>query len=90
MKGEVRYSTLVVGTLEVEETVNVGTRRKPVYSIVKKLVPWDMFAPGNRPFESLRGFIKQYRFATIERIELWQINDKTRTAHVLHRRQVNA
>lgn len=85
---KVRYNTLVRGTTEVVLRVNKGSERKPKMVEEKALVPWDMFAPGARSLDNLRAFIKQYRFATVEQLEHWRIDDKTGAHEVLNIRKV--
>lgn len=85
---KVRYNTLIRGTTEVVVRVNKGSERKPKMVEETQRVPWDMFAPGVRSLDNLRAFIKHYKFATVEQLEHWRINDTTGAHEVLNIRKV--
>jgi len=85
---KMRYSTLVVGTKEITETIHHPRRKKEPFEVVKKDVPWEIFHPGQH---STHGAIAQsigYGFKTIQRVELWQIDDKSHIAKIVNSREV--
>ena len=83
-KNPLRYSTLVVGMKRINKIVESGTRKKPLLTVQKVEVVWEMFAPGAvKSIRQLKAFCLKYEFDRVDRLEVWQFNDLDHTAKII-------